>query len=71
MKIETPFDGNDTYGFPLTFYIKWSGMCFKCPEKPTETYYEYLLIDIAIAGLFSFGILKLISKMNILKVKNF
>lgn len=26
-KIETPFDGNDTYGFPLTYFIRFSGEC--------------------------------------------
>ena len=62
MKIETPFDGNDTYGFPFTFHIKWSGMCFECPENPTETYYGYLLIDFIIAGLISFGLWNLYNK---------
>ena len=64
MKIETPFDGNDTYGFPLTFHIKWSGMCFECPENPTETYYGYLLIDFLIAFLISIGIWKLFIKLK-------
>ena len=64
MKIETPFDGNDTYGFPYTFHIKWSGMCFECPENPTETYYGYLLIDFIIAGLISFGIWNLYNKQK-------
>lgn len=62
MKIETPFDGNDTYGFPFTFHKKWSGMCFECPENPTETYYGYFLIDLIIAGLISFGIWNLNNK---------
>ena len=64
MKIETPFDGNDTYGFPFTFHIKWSGMCEPCPENPTETYIGYLLIDILIAGLFAFGILSINRKLK-------
>lgn len=62
MKIETPFDGNDTYGFPFTFHIKWSGMCFECHENPTETYYGYLLIDFIIVGLISFGVWSLYNK---------
>lgn len=62
MKIKTPFDGNDTYGYPFTLHIKWSGMCFECPENPTETYYGYLLIDFIIAGVISFGIWSLYKK---------
>ena len=64
MKIETPFDGNDTYGFPFTFHIKWSGMCFDCPENPTETYYGYLLIDFIISGIIGFGLLKLFKRLK-------
>ncbi|QIE58667.1 hypothetical protein G5B37_03550 [Rasiella rasia] len=64
MKIETPFDGNDTYGFPFTFHIKWSGMCDPCPDNPTETYLGYLFIDIVLSGLFGFGILSLIRKLK-------
>lgn len=61
MKIETVFDGPDTYGFPLTFHIKWSGECDPCPEKPTETYIGYLLIDLVLAGALAFGIQSLFS----------
>ncbi|MEZ4878217.1 MAG: hypothetical protein R2805_11785 [Flavobacterium sp.] len=64
MKIETPFDGNDTYGFPFTFHIKWSGMCFECPENPTKTYYGYLFIDFVIAFLISIGVWKLFSNLK-------
>ena len=64
MKIETPFDGNDTYGFPLTFHIKWSGMCFECPENPTETNYGYLFIDFLIAFLISIGFWKLFNNLK-------
>ncbi|WP_299782782.1 hypothetical protein [uncultured Formosa sp.] len=64
MKIETPFDGNDTYGFPFTFHIKWSEMCFECPENPTETYYGYLFIDFLISGIIGFGLLKLFKQLK-------
>ena len=52
-KIETPFDGNDTYGFPLTFFIRFSGMCSPCPPNPTETFYLKLVVDITVAFLFA------------------
>lgn len=65
MKIETPFDGNDTYGFPFTFHIKWSGMCDPCPDNPTDTYIGYLLVDIVLAGLFVFGVLSMMRKLKI------
>lgn len=52
-KVETPVDGNDTYGFPLTFFIRFSGMCLPCPPNPTETSYLKLLVDIAVAFLFA------------------
>lgn len=50
-KIETPVDGNDTYGFPLTFHEKFSGMCDPCPPNPSETNYWYLGIDITFCFL--------------------
>jgi hypothetical protein len=52
-KIETPIDGIDTYGFPLTFFIRNDGMCLPCLTEPTETYYWKLLVDIAVAFLLS------------------
>jgi hypothetical protein len=64
MKIETPFDGNDAYGFPFTFHIKWSGMCNKCPENETETNYLYFIIDFIIVGFISFGIWNFYQKIK-------
>lgn len=64
MKIETPFDGNDTYGFPFTFHIKWSGECFECPENPTETYLGYLIADLVLSGIIAIGIYSLIKKLK-------
>jgi hypothetical protein len=48
-KIETPFDGNNTYGFPLTFLIRLGGKRFPNPENWTEIFYFKLLVDIAVA----------------------
>jgi hypothetical protein len=59
-KIETPIDGHDTYGFPLTFHTQFSGMCDPCPENPTKTNYWNLLLDIAIAAGAGFIIWKII-----------
>ncbi|MCB0476448.1 MAG: hypothetical protein KDC69_12280, partial [Flavobacteriaceae bacterium] len=64
MKIQTPFDGNDTYGFPFTFHVKWSGMCYDCPENPTETYFGYLLADLIFPGIIAVGIHSLIKKLK-------
>jgi hypothetical protein len=52
-KIEQPTDGEDTYGFPLTFFIRHSLMCSPCAPNPTEIFYLELLVDIAVAFLLS------------------
>jgi hypothetical protein len=52
-KIETPFDGNDSYGFPLTFFIKLGGKRLPNPKNWTEIFYFNLLIDIIIAFLIA------------------
>jgi len=70
-KIETPFDGHDTYGFPFTFFIRFSGMCDPCPPNPTETKIGYLLIDILfsiIVGLLLWLIVKKV-KLKLTKKK--
>jgi hypothetical protein len=59
-RIETPTDGEDTYGFPLTFHTRFSGMCNPCPKYPTETNYWNLLVDIAVAAGTGFVIWKII-----------
>ena len=67
MKIQTPFDGNDTYGFPFIFHIKWSGMCYDCPENLNETYFGYLLADLIFSGIIAggiYGLLKKFKKIN-------
>ena len=30
-KIDTAFYGDDSYGFPLTYFIRFGGMCSPCP----------------------------------------
>ena len=61
-KIETPFDGNDTYGFPMTFFIRFSGMCSPCPPNATETFYLKLLVDILFAIVTAVIILTVFKK---------
>ena len=56
-EVETPFDGDDTYGFPLTFFIRFSGMCKPCPPNETETFYLKLLVDILFALLLAILVL--------------
>ena len=46
-KIETPFDGNDTYGFPLTFYKVYGGK--RDIISPNEFSIMKLVIDVIIA----------------------
>jgi hypothetical protein len=67
-KWETIVDGNDTVGFPMTFYIKFSNMCFDCPTKPTEFNYINLTIDLIFAGLLGLAIFIGIDK--IIRLKN-
>ena len=52
-KIEIPFDGNNTFGFPLTFLIRLGGKRFPNPENATEIFYYKLLVDIAVAFLIA------------------
>lgn len=63
-KIETPVDGNDTYGFPLTFFIRFSGMCSPCPPNPTETSYWKLFVDIVAAFLIAVVILTVYTRLR-------
>lgn len=69
-KIETPFDGNDTFGFPLTFLIRLGGKHFSNSENLTEIFYFKLLVDIAFAFLLAIIVLKVYTKFrNILVEK--
>ena len=63
MKIEQPFDGHNTYGYPYTFHKVYSLECGPCPENPSETNFLYLLTDIGFALLIAvvlYYIIKLI-----------
>lgn len=52
-KFESASDGNDTMGFPLTWFIEFGGKCDPCPPNPTETYYWKLLLDILFAAFIA------------------
>lgn len=52
-KIETPSDGNDSYGFPLTFLIRLGGKRSPNPIGWTEISYLKLLLDIVVAFLLA------------------
>ncbi len=69
MKEEIPFDGDNTYGFPLTFHIQYSAMCDPWPESPTSTNFLKMFIDLILALVMGIVLievldffLKLISK---------
>lgn len=62
--IRTPVDGDDTYGFPLAFFVRFSDMCAPCPPNPTETYYWSLIVDVLFAAMLS-----VISLIIFLKLK--
>lgn len=63
-KIETPFDGNNTYGFPLTFLIQLGGKRFPNPENWTEIFYFKLLVDITVAFLLAILIRTVYTKLR-------
>jgi hypothetical protein len=56
-KIETPFDGHDTYGFPFTFHKVFSGMCDPCPPNPSATYYGWLVVDVLFAAIVAVALI--------------
>ena len=62
-KWETRVDGNDTVVYPMTFYTKFSGMCFDCPPKPYEINYLNLTIDLLFAGLIGLTIYSSVEKI--------
>jgi len=47
-------DGDDTYGYPLTFLTRFSGMCDPCPPDAPETeiHFFQLLLDLLFAAIF-------------------
>jgi len=46
-------DGNDTMGFPFTYYIYHGGKMDVYPPDLTETYYWKLLLDILFAAFLA------------------
>lgn len=66
-KIETPFDGNDFYGYPLTFLTKYSGMIEGPPLSPRFSFLN-LVIDLlpvtALAVLLEWAIFAGIKKIK-------
>ncbi|MDB5208294.1 MAG: hypothetical protein JWR72_3369 [Flavisolibacter sp.] len=60
MKEEASFDGDNTYGFPLTFHIQYSGMCDPCPESPTSTNFLKMLIDLILALVMGIVLIEVI-----------
>ncbi|MFN3404773.1 MAG: hypothetical protein ACK40G_11795 [Cytophagaceae bacterium] len=53
-KIEIPYDGNNTVGFPLIFYIQYSGMCDPCPPEMEYFYLWNFTLDFIFTGFISF-----------------
>ena len=69
-KIETPFDGDDTFGFPLTFLIRLGGKRFPIPENWTEIFYSKLFFDIAVAFLLAIIVWTVYTKLRKNYVEN-
>lgn len=47
-KIDTPSDGNDSFGFPLTFLIRFGGKRLNPLTKFSEIFYLNLLMDVVV-----------------------
>jgi len=62
--IETASDGNDTYGFPFTFFKRLGGKCSPCPPSPAETNYWHLSIDIIVSVLLGFAVWAIYSNIK-------
>ncbi|WP_228853494.1 hypothetical protein [Aegicerativicinus sediminis] len=56
MKIQTPIDGSDTYGFPITFYTVFSGECVDCLETKPKISFSSLIIDVFVSGVLGLAI---------------
>lgn len=55
-KIETLFDGDDTYGFPLTFFNSLGGKRFPNQTNWSKVFYFNLLIDFIVALIIAIAI---------------
>ncbi len=53
-KTETAFDGNNSYGFPLTFFTSLGGKRFPTPTSGSELFYVNLLFDVTVAVIIAF-----------------
>jgi len=66
-KIESSFDGNDFYGYPLTFLTEYSGMIKGPPLSPSFSFLN-LVIDLlpvtALAVLLEWAIFAGIKKIK-------
>ena len=65
-KLERAFDGNDNYGYPLTFFTEYSGMVADPGANPTSSFkFLNLIIDLVpvtiLAVLVEWAISKLIA----------
>jgi hypothetical protein len=58
-------DGNDTLGFPLTYYIYFGGKMDVYPPDLTEIYYWKLVLDILFAAFVA-----VLGRMIFFRVKN-
>lgn len=66
-QIETPADGDDKYGFPLTYYTKIGGMIYPAPSSESDLIrknYLFLLVDIGFAFFLSFLFLTIYKKFS-------
>lgn len=62
LKIESPSDGNDTFGFPFTFYKIFGGK--RTYYSPNDFFILFLLLDI-----FTAYVIVLISRTLFAKLK--
>jgi hypothetical protein len=57
-------DGDNRYGFPITFYIEYSRMCDPCPDNYTELNYLNVIADLLFASILSLFLWKGISLLK-------
>ena len=72
-KLGRHYDGNDFYGFPLTFHTKFSEVVSPVPTSKmdlTRTNYLFLVIDVLFAFLLSFSILRIVKYLKLRFQKN-
>lgn len=58
-------DGNDMYGFPVAFYILYSGMVYPTPTtEMTNFIFFNLILDIAVAFVIAIIIIAVFQKIK-------